>query len=891
MPVFLSAQAALQQRLVSAQCRSCEVGDVIQDIAVRHNISISFSSSAFSTCPRVTVDIREEPLKEVLERLTACARVKVVWEERMVIIRMLNQYTLSGRLMSAESGEWLIGATVRSAEGEVATTNEYGYFSLKLYEGRHWLTVSYVGHKAQSLTVEMKSDQWVQLRLEANAMLPEVVVRHPTTGGESRAAQLASGLRMGHEEVRRVPMLGGEADLMRFLALQPGVLSGVDGLGGLHVRGGNADQNLFLLDGVPVYNPTHALGLLSIFPPRAINHAQLWKGDFPARYGGRASSVLDVHLRDGNALRHGGEVSAGLFAGSLSLEGPLFKPSANEGRGAEWDENKSTKNSFFLSARHTYLKPWLNLFNRRYQGVFFLSGDDVRYRFYDFTFKANYKFSKYGHLHLSLYAGNDVFSNELRQPYYTPNEVINEQYKLGATWGNNIAALRWSQAIRPGLFAKVKLHYSRFFYESQQDLLSESFNFVSAKKKVLANYGQRYQTLIEDVSVRTDWEARPFNHLIIHAGASYTFHTFKPGALAVNFLLPGQSPLLADSLKKALFNRERVFADEASLYADAVWEPWRGGRFETGVHLGTFEIRNRSFRLFQPRLRLSSQISNGLKAWAGYHRMGQFLHQVGTFNLNFPFELWVPTTSRVLPEEAWQGTVGLGLARPDWSVSVEGYYKHLTRVLTFQASTTALLGAGAEDASGWEDRITAGTGWAKGVEIAIEKRFHRMTLSAAYTYSRAIRQFSVVNNAQPFPFRFDRPHALSATLNCYLKPWLEVSALWVLASGNPITLTSVQFRHQTHEENAVAREVFAYSSVNGYRLPTYHRLDLSCRFYFQNSNKLRHEVLVGVYNAYNRANPFFMYLNGSVSAESGRPLAVQYTLLPILPELRYTLRF
>ncbi len=890
--VVATAQTALQDRRVRVECQNCEVRAVIQDIAVRYNLNISYPSALFSGCPRVTIVANDEPLQRVLERLVSCALAKVEWSNDQIAIRALREYAVSGRVFDAESGEWLIGATVRWAEGNGAsgsvTTNEYGFFSLKLYEGRYRIAAHYVGHRSQLMTLEVQADRVLYFRLEPDATLPEITIRNMAPAGIEGALSLESGRRLSPLHMQQVPMLGGEADPMRYATLLPGVVSGVDGLGGLHIRGGNADQNLFLLDDVPVYNPSHALGVMSIFSAGAINHAQLWKSDFPARYGGRVSSVLDVRLRDGNPYRYGGEVSAGLLSASVMFEGPWLRKAKRNKSISE--DSVEPKNAFMVSLRRTPLELWQGLLRGQRKGVLFLAGEEAKYRFYDLTLKANYLLSERDHLHFSLYSGGDSFENQWSQTFSSTTHLFNDRYALGTTWGNNIAALRWSRTLRSGVFSKTILRYSRFYYQSKQDLLSESFNFVSARRKLLANYAQRYQTFIEDVSLQTDWEFRPLNALALHAGGFYTFHTFKPGALTVNFLLPGQSPLLADSLTKALFNRERVKADELGLYVDATWEFARNGRIEAGLYASSFEIRNRVFWLFQPRLRLSKRLGEYWQVWSGYHRTGQFLHQVGTFNLSFPFELWVPTTSRVLPEEAWQATLGLGLSRSGWSITAEGYYRYLSRVLTFKSSTTALLIAGAEDASGWEDRIIGGTGWARGVEISVEKRLQYASMAASYTWSRAIRQFPDLNAGQPFPFRFDRPHVLNLSAQQRITPWLDLSVLWVYAIGNPITLAVLKFQHQTHEDNAQLREVLIYSSVNNYRLPHYHRLDLSCRLHFQ-GRSLQHEVQIGAYNIYNRANPFFMYLDGSSVSESGKVRAVQYTLLPILPELRYSLRF
>lgn len=881
---YAVGQNTLQEKRINFQCYQCEVEAALLQLAQQHNLGISFSPNFFASCSPVTLNVQNKALEEVVKEITACAKVKVEWEADQIIIRALRHYTVSGRVVDTQTGEWLIGATIRVEGGGYTVSNEYGFYSLRIVEGTHRLSAFYVGHRLEKVVVEVKADLQWNFRLTPDAMLREVtILSRPAKEGIEPSASLSSGQSLSLEAMRRTPMLGGEGDLMRYATLLPGVLTGADGLGGLHVRGGNADQNLFLLDEVPVYNPSHALGLLSIFPASAVNYAQFWKGDFPARYGGRAASVIDIRLRDGNGERYQGEGAAGLFASSFSLEGPLL-------RGSRREKSSEASGSFLATGRFTYLAPWLQLLERRYRGALFLSGDDVRYRFYDLTFKANYKFSQREQVHLSAYFGGDAYRNQLRQTFSSSTAILNDQYTLGASWGNNIVALRWNRILAPGIFFKTILRYSRFNYQSQQDLLSESFQFISGKRKTVANYAQRYQTLIEDVSVQAGWEFRLIDNLAIHAGLSYAFHTFEPGALSVNFLLPGQSPLLADSLAKTLFNRERVRADEFSLHTDLSWDVWKGGRIEAGLFLSSFEIRNRTFWLFQPRLRYAQRLGDGLQAWAGYHHMGQFLHQVGTFNLNFPFELWVPTTPRALPEEAWQATLGFRLNGADWALSVEGFYKNLTRVLAFRSSTTALLSAGAEDASGWEDRIISGTGWAKGIELTAQKGWGRALFSANYTLSRAMRQFPEWNAGEPFPFRFDRPHVLNVSAHYRPTPWLDISALWVYASGNPITLATVKFQHQTYEENASPRDVLVYGRVNSYRLPNYHRLDLFCRFSFV-GRKCRHELLLGAYNVYNQVNPFFRYIDAAIPADAGRAGAIQYNLLPFLPEVRYSFRF
>ncbi|MBK9337001.1 MAG: TonB-dependent receptor [Lewinellaceae bacterium] len=866
------AQESPQFRPVDFSCANCLPADALVRLSRQTGISIAFNTAFFQDCPPISISATREPFGVVLDKIADCARLSYKWgNEQVVLYRKNFKYTLSGYVKDAETGERLIGATIRVLSGTSAgaISNEFGFFSLSVEPGAYRIAATYIGYRQEVRIVEADADRMLTFSLQASSALPEVVVTALPATETGSGSSNTSGQNLPPTSMRNIPMPGGEADLLRLMAQQPGVQSGVDGLGGLHVRGGNADQNLILLDDVPVYNPSHALGLFSVFNPATISHARLWKGDFPARYSGRTASVLDVRTRDGNLREYHGEVSAGLFAASATLEGPLKRDTA----------------AFLLSGRTTYFGPWTNLFSKR-DNLLTFSGDNVAYRFYDLNLKLNYAFSARNRLHFSYYQGGDAFRNQFVQRFDNLEGVLTDQYGLSSEWGNAIAALRWNLVLHKKLFTNTTLRFSRFFYQSRLTLLS---NFLTAtgKESLLANYGQFYQTLIQDWSGKTDLTYYPTNRLTVRWGMSYTLHSFQPGALSVNFLVPGQSPLALDSLSKVLLNNERLGADQAELYAEADWRFWRNWRMEAGVNVSSFQIRNSVFRIPQPRFRLQNNGPRGWRTWVGYHRTAQFLHQIGSFNISLPFELWVPTTALVPPELAWQVSGGIGLRRSGWNVQLEGYHKRLDRVLTFLSSSTALFAGGAEDASGWEDRIIAGTGTASGLEFMLEKRTRTTAVGLVYTWSVAERHFPDLNSGRPFPFRFDRRHDVKITVQQQLFKWLDANMIWTYATGNAITLAGVKYQHHTPNGD-IERNVFVYTDVNGYRLPALHRLDMALNAHF-GKKRLQHELQFGVYNAYNRANPFFLYVDGTGS--DGKAKAVQYTLLPLLPTFRYAVKF
>ena len=873
--VFLGALSSLSaqqaQQLVDFSCTSCLPADALVQLSRQTGVNIVFNDRFFLNCPKVTVEVRKESFSKVLDLINTCPRLSYRWVgAQVVFFQKIRKFTLSGYVQDAETGERLIGASIRIQNANFSSgtiSNEFGFFSLPVEENTYRFSTSYIGYKQDIQTIDLQADKLVMIRLAPNSALPEVIVTAlPGTENLGNSEENSNNLPVS--TLSGLPMPGGEADLLRLAALQTGVQTGVDGLGGLHVRGGNADQNLILLDDVPVYNPHHALGLFSVFNPATVSNVRLWKGDFPARYGGRASSVLDIRTRDGHFREYHSDISAGLFATSATVEGPLVKDSS----------------SFLLSGRTTYFGPWIKLFSQRDNLVTF-SGEKIAYRFYDVNLKLNYVFSPKNRVYFSYYQGGDVFRNQFEQNFDDPEGLLTDEYTLNSDWGNSIAALRWNHLIGKNLFTNSTLRFSRFYYQSQLSLLS-TFLAASGKENLLANYGQIYQTLIQDWSGKTDFSYFPTDRLTLRWGIAYTFHSFQPGALSVNFLVPGQSPLAIDSLSKVLLNNERLGADEAELYLDTDWKLWNHWRMETGINLSSFQIRNKVFWAFQPRFRLQRSGPKGWSVWTGFHRTAQNLHQIGSFNISLPFELWVPSTAKVPSEFAWQISTGLNFNRNSWNFKMEGYYKRFERVLTFLSSNTALFAGGAEDASGWEDRVSSGTGKGYGLEFSLEKQTRPLTVSLNYTWSKAERQFADINSGRPFPFRFDRRHDLNLTLQYRIAGWLDFNLVWAYATGNPITLSGVKFQH--HAPNGdIERNVFVYTDVNGYRLPAYHRLDAALNAHFGGKN-FRHTIQLGAYNVYNHANPFFLYVDSGSGAGAK---AIQYTLLPLLPSFRYELKF
>ncbi len=856
--------------VVDFACQNCQPADALVQLSRQSGINIVFNDRFFRGCPLINVQARQEPLQKIVERISACAHVSFkVIDNQVIFFRKTQKYTLSGYVQDAESGERLIGATLRAMNGKEggAVSNEFGFFSGRFEEDDLRLRITMVGYQPQILPLTMDADRMLTIRLRADLTLPEVTIT-PDLPDSLHNRTLGSPGNFQPRDLRSTPMPGGEKDLLRQTALQTGVQTGVDGLGGLHVRGGNADQNLILLDDVPVYNPSHALGLFSIFNPNTISNVRLWKGDFPARYGGRASSVLDVRTREGNLRQFHANGSVGLFAASLTAEGPIIPD----------------KVSVLIGVRGTYFDPWVRFFSKKGNLLTF-SGQQANYQFYDFNVKMNYVVSSKDRLYLSYYYGGDKFENPFEQKSAGTEGALTEQYRLQSDWGNMIAALRWNHVLSKNLFTNTTLRYSRFFYESRLSFAS-SLVTPSGRPLILADYAQFYRTYIGDWSGKTDFTAFTSDRMTLRWGASFTQHNFQPGALSVNFLQPGRSPNSIDSIANVLLNNEHLAAGEAEGYFDVEFKPIPQWRIEAGFNGSIFQANTVHYNALLPRFRLQHDGVKGWSQWFGYHRTTQYLHQIGSFNVSLPFELWVPSTSKVPPEQVMQISAGVGWQHPGWSWQLEGYYKSLDRVLTFLSATDALYTGGAEDASGWEDRIAIGRGSSRGLELLIEKTRGATTGSVGYTLSKATRQFNEVNSGRTFPFRFDRRHDFKISVHQRLFTWLDADVLWTFATGNPITLAGVKYVHRTPGSD-LERDVYVYTEVNGYRLPNYHRLDMALNAHFMRG-RLEHSIQLGAYNVYNRANPFYLYVNAGSGVKGS---AIQFTLLPVLPVFRYEIKW
>lgn len=874
----IRAQSVLE-RPVSISGEGLLLEEALYRLSDMEGVKLSFSNDILPL-RRLDVDIREESLARALDALLqgTALEYRQVGSQVVIYLSPSHLFTISGFLRDAKTGERLIGANIQDQRsGKGAVSNDYGFYSLTLPAGPVSLSFSYLGYSAETRQLFLQEDKELDISLMPSLTLDpvEVIGRRLESGGEQVVS--ASSHELNIQQIERLPALAGEADIIRIAHLLPGVQTGPDGVGGLHIRGGNNGQNLIMIDGVPVYNISHAAGIFSVFNTSAVNSARLIKGGFPARYGGRLSSVLDIRTREGNRKSFGLRGDVGLLSGRLSLEGPVIKE----------------KSSFFVSGRWSFIDWYLQPLTRSLKAEKGEAGF-VGYRFHDLNAKLNYSLSNKDHLYLSYYTGSDHYSNSgsssdtlKAQPGNMPAPAFyafEKNYSDRIRWGNTVASLRWNHLFSDKLFANLAATYSSLdvnidYYATDSLVALANQNTVDR----LLDIGN-YFSNITDLGLRLDFDLIPSTGHYIRFGATLTHHRFLPGVFAYDVIeKSGNSTVIPRGPK----GHAAVSAMEYSTYIEDEVRFGRRLLMNLGLHLAAFQVRQKAYWSPQPRLSLAWQAKERWKLEAYLSRMQQFVHLLSNSALGLPTEIWVPSTENVAPQEGWQaGIASTWNLHRGWELSLEAYAKDMGQLLSYSEGALFL--------NDWEANVTAGSGRAYGLEGMLGKRLGKTAGWLAYSLAYADRQYEFINNGRAYPYKYDRRHDFKLAFSHRIQDWVEVSANWVFSSGFAFTLPAEQYDVVFPEPGGPPITVIEYGSKNAYRMPVYHRLDLGANFYFHTDN-VRHTIHVGVYNLYNRKNPLYYDLRNRYEEENGQLALkkefVPVSIIPMLPSLNYSIKF
>lgn len=774
-----------------------------------------------------------------------------------------KEHTISGYIRDANSGEALIQAAIfDQISGAGVTSNAYGFYSLTLPEGPVALIASYVGYNRSAFKFDLIDDYTLQIELTTTSLGMDTLVVEAAYEDAIEEQTQMGVISIPIEQIEEMPSLLGEPDVLRAVQLLPGVQSGNEGTTGLYVRGGSVDQNLFLLDGVTVYNPSHLFGFLSVFHTRALNDMTLVKGGFPARYGGRLSSVLDISMKEGNAKQFAGAASLGIAASSITLEGPI----------------KKDESSFIVSARRSLVDVALQPFaaNNNYPS----------YALFDFNGKLNHRFSNKDRVYASIYGGNDRYQQQ--NNFEGGQEVRNE---FNIQWGNTIGALRWNHLFSDKLFSNLAFQFSRYHLETaQQDVRVRD----TGSELVQERFRLAYESGVQDLGVKLDFDLIPSPSHYIRFGAHLTNHLFTTGALQLN-----EGPSSNPARDTLIVPLSDINSWEGAAYAEDDIKIGRALSINLGVHASAYAVNETMYTSLQPRLavRISLPFQWALKA--SYAKMTQYLHLLVNSGIGLPTDLWLPATDRIKPQHAEQIAIGLAhTIGADYELSIEAYDKRMRNLIEYKEGA-GFLNTNAD----WQDKVETGSGRSYGIELLLQKKKGRTSGWIGYTLSRSDRTFAHLNEGQSFPFKYDRRHDLAITVLHKLNEKISLSGSWVYGTGNAVTISNARFLPalfaDASSENPIFTPDFTLQQVgrrNEYRMQPFHRLDLSANFTWP-ARKGTHLLTLGAYNAYNRKNPYFLFIEEDQILDDAdfivdyQTVLKQASLFPLLPSLSYQFEF
>jgi len=750
-----------------------------------------------------------------------------------------HNHTLSGTITDVATGEELIGATVYVDElGSGTASNIYGFYSLTIPAGIYTVRISYIGYNTETQTVDFYSNHVLNIELKSEfTNLDEVVITGEQDDINVRSAEMGV-VKMDVKELEAIPVLFGEKDILKTIQLMPGVSGAGEGSTGFYVRGGNTDQNLILLDEAPVYNASHLLGFFSVFNSDALKDMKLYKSGIPARYGGRLSSVLDVHMNNGNSKKMAVTGGIGIISSRLTIEAPIVKD----------------KGSFVVSGRRTYADIVYSIFEPDFRG-------NSLY-FYDLNAKANYKIGEKDRVFISGYFGRDRFGVE----------------DFGFDWGNETATLRWNHIFSEKLFSNTSLVYSNYDYQIKAENSGTNVQVSSG---------------IQDFNFKQDFSLYANANNTIRFGLNVIHHSFKPGELTSTGV---------NSFNDIILDKQ--YAWESGIYLSnsqkigARWNLNYGLRLSMFNAIGpgtVYTYSNEGFVInseeyekgeiiknhygFEPRFSAGFMLNEVSSVKASFHRMYQYIHLLSPTTSENPTDIWVPSSANVKPGSSEQYSLGYfrNFYENKFETSVEVYYKDLHNQLDYKDGANVLLNQYVEA------ELAFGKGRSYGLEVFVKKKTGRFTGWIGYTLGKTEKQFEIINNGEWYSARQDRTHDISVVGTYKLSERWTFAANWIYYTGDAVTFPSGQY---VIDGNTVP----LYTERNGYRMPNYHRLDVSATLMGKQNRRFHSSWNFSLYNVYSRENAYSISFREKENYP-GVNEAVQFSLFSIIPSVTWNFKF
>ncbi len=853
LSVSTLSQGQPEEERYSLHLENVSIRDVFDEIEKKSKLSFSYGSRIIDDDEQVSIHIDDKNLEEVLKMLFEERRVRFLFVEEQIVLKRRRKrekaavieepevqkadlsYTISGYVKDLSTGELLIGATISVNGGSIGTiSNNYGFYSLTLSEPKDSLTCSYIGYLSRFKAIDSK-DMQVSFQLDEQlTSILEVVIYSEDSENIIKTSR-SSEQKIRPESVRKMPALFGEKDVIKSLAAIPGIKFFGDGSTIFYVRGGSRDQNLITIDEAPVYNPTHLLGFFSTVVPDAVKEIQVYKGDFPATYGGRLSSLVDIRTKDGNMQQFGMDGSMGLLSSRLSMEGPIWKDHI----------------SYFVSGRRSYILKPVQKYNEELNDLHFA----------DLHFKLNYRINDKNRIFFSLYNSVDNF-----EVYENPERIS------GINWQNRTATLRWNHLFSDKLFSNTTLYASQYDYYLNMNLLQ----------------GDYWNSHIDNFSLKTDftWFINPVNTL--RFGVKMAEHFINPGNYYENynlFTLPNVISTKRSNESNLYLSDQLIISNRLSLRTGVRLTTWNsvGPAIEylfTDKQLDAHEYGSgqlyNTYISVDPRFGMVYKTGKNDLLKLSYSRTSQFEHLIT--NSISPFttlEVWLPSGPLIKPQRADQFTFGYShrFAESGLKADAELYYKYMRNQIDYRDHARLLMNPLLE----YELRF--GDGNAYGLETMLSKKFGKLNGWISYTFSRSLLTIEDINSGNPYPSYGDRPHDLSLFLSYQISPSLELSGNFIYMTGAPITTPTAFYYYENYQ-------VPIYFKRNNDRLPDYHRLDIALNWDLRKKEgRFDHELIFSIYNLYGRKNPVAVHFN-KIENQSGQ-LVVPYNYYET-PELTPT---
>jgi hypothetical protein len=833
----------------------------VKIITDQAGIGFSFSDEVMNYPGKFALDMNDESLQVVLLNLLKGTNITYKIIGNQVVFKEIkpskyNKITISGYVREEISKELLTGVNVYIPDLKIGTvSNTYGFYSISIPQmDTVSLIVSFVGYSKEKLKLKTNNNVDININLKPNATLNEVVIVADQVSKQSENVQMST-INVPVQQIKNVPSLLGEKDVLKVIQLMPGVQKGGEGTSGFYVRGGSPDQNLIILDDAIVYNVSHLFGFFSLFNGDALKSVELTKGGFPARYGGRLSSVLELNMKEGNKQEWHGEAGIGLISSRFMLEGPL----------------KKDKASILISGRRTYAD---------LLAMSFMGSRKFGYFFYDFNAKINYDFGRKNKLYLSGYFGRD-------KCHYKDSEGSSRN-KNNFFWGNATATIRWNHLFNDKIFSNTSLIYSKYKFlvsATEQNIIDNNINTYA-----------EYYSGIQDVTLKYDMDYLPAPKHWIKAGFLITDHFYEPHAFV--------------SIDNIINTFERDYKSniglENAIYIEDTYMPICCLKINAGLRLSAFITNRKNYWNLEPRISTAWRIIDNIAFKASYAEMNQYIHLLSNTGVGLPTDLWVPATDKVKPQTSKQLAAGViwDILNKGLTFSLEGYYKKMNNIITYKEGSsfidmTANELTTTQDA--WENKVTSGKGKSYGLEFLLHRKIGKLSGWVGYTLSWTKLQFDSVNFGKEYYARYDRRHDISVVGIYKLSSKITLSASWIYGTGNAITLPTSGYFANTHtisqsytfDYNNDTKWVQTFSQKNDFRMEPYHRLDVGIQFHKKKKWGERTWEL-SVYNVYNRHNPYF-YTTAGIGYNSEKSIynnqLKKVTLFPIIPSITYSIKF